>query len=1766
MGKIMVLRTRDELRDSLRVDDSSALPPEFSVNPRQTDFTDNTWGEEIGSVFRVENDITSFMVDESLGVDNTPDDNFNVFDEIKGTEYQDNAEYFMDAYNQPMFDALKIKLKREQKDRMMMERGGWSSMGLSFVAAVLSPTSFIPGTLAARSAKLGYSTSKSALTVGSSGFAATSLQELALQETQGLRTTEESLLNIGFGTVFSGGIGAGLAGLSNRGIKSALARKLDMAGRYSTEFAEKLKTAKGEDPSIVLEADAIIKKGQLDEVKAMAELSDELKAKIADETDEGIAARMNELLPEAKAVGRDQNSVGAAAYGPALEELDIYGTAGSAAHKATKWFNAGNRTVASPSLHTRKLAGNLFESPVFLKMNEYADSPVALETALKIWMEARLPEVIRKMGTSRKDGIFAEMRKAGINMTPLEYRQQIARAMRRNDGNIMKEGVDTGEPSGEFNPFIMKAAKVARDELFERARKELNEVGYDLKSKGSKTADSYLTRLWNRRKLLEKEADFKAREGHVWNYVRNAIDAQINDVAKKYDKKITNLRSEIDELKLGVLRRESSLNERVGPVLQSEYAKLNDIKNQIEQLEKALEEGSSIPDEFGQVFENIAARILPEDVRVQMVDEIKAGTGERFQQGSVTTDTPEFKKWSDGAPLIRAKDAAQHKFKSNKKVVVEGYHGTSGASDIKEFDLNKQSKISPGFYFTPDADLASAYSRSRSFDPNTRQKGGAVYPVYMTFKKPLVLDADGWGWDDLPGHVVKPLTKELGINKNSLPFDTSTIAKIAKEKGYDGVIVKNVYDSPGEDLGTKIVYIAFESTQIKSINNRGTFDPNDPRILNQLDSKGAQGSFNPVKNLISVARDAIDPTGTLKHESIHALKSMNLFQPEEWSLLETTAHEMDWVKKHNIESRYADQFQGDDAVKQERMLEEAIAEEFSQWRRGEVEVSPEVLTIFERIKSILGQIADTLKLSGIEDYNDIFKMIDDGEIAARSRVAKEQELESLQKQKRRIEQTIDRLEGGEELEPDVGLEDVQALLDIARGDKDKPKKPQTLTQFLKARGGLIDESGELKSMGITPKTHQGFVKPAAESLNTGNLFGKSNKSAASFDDAGLAAWEEGFFSERPTVGEFLDAIGRDLEGDHVVRQGDEGEYSLYQDFLAVQDELARLGIDPAKPRANFSRTSGEADAVQAAARIMNAQTEARIKKLEQKINEAEMKHNEQMFKHELDPDGHVDEIVSSIYNKLTNRDYHDLPDDLNTIDFGYLKGRTFGIKDELIEEFLEDDIELIMRSYVRNVAGQIEMKKRFGNIHLSNHFSAIAEEYDALRANVAANDNLTEAQKNKQLKKLDKKEKSDIRDLKFARDKILGNYEHDVDVTNWSRSVDMALQLQYMAALGGVLLTSSLDAFRHPMTQGFGRIFGKALPQLIAGNKTFKMNKEIAKKYAGIAEIIGNHRLAHMAGLSDPSGARSPAEVAIRKMVEGFSKLTGLPYWNQFHKEFAGAVLIDRILENMVKGMDNLKPNERAWMHNIGLGDMSTGAQRMLADGTIQKMHGVWTIDPEKLPRAVSDRFFAAVKKEIDVVIVSKGMGDAPVFMETPIGSMIGQFKSFGAASNQRMLIRGLQDDTGKFVGGLAGMVTAGMFVYALKSLEAGREIDDNPGTWIAEGLDRSGIFFLFFEANNIWEKMGGYGAYQAIGAKAPASRFATRNTTSALMGPVFGSVNDLVSIFGNGARLLNPNAEFDPTPGDVKSLRRVLPYASLPYWRWLVDGYIVPSMQDEVR
>lgn len=128
------------------------------------------------------------------------------------------------------------------------------------------------------------------------------------------------------------------------------------------------------------------------------------------------------------------------------------------------------------------------------------------------------------------------------------------------------------------------------------------------------------------------------------------------------------------------------------------------------------------------------------------------------------------------------------------------YHGTRPGNDIAVFRVRRND----GAYFTPDAGYANGYT-SGLF--NDSAAAGSVYPVYVSLQNPLIVRG-AWESDEVQAFL------DRGLSADEL-----------KVQGYDGAML--YIDGELDQL------MAFEPTQIKSVNNRGTFDPSDPSILSQ---------------------------------------------------------------------------------------------------------------------------------------------------------------------------------------------------------------------------------------------------------------------------------------------------------------------------------------------------------------------------------------------------------------------------------------------------------------------------------------------------------------------------------------------------------------------------------------------------------------------------------------------------------------------------------------------------------------------------------------------------------------------------------------------------------------------------------------------------------------------------------------------------------------------------------------------------------------------
>jgi len=143
------------------------------------------------------------------------------------------------------------------------------------------------------------------------------------------------------------------------------------------------------------------------------------------------------------------------------------------------------------------------------------------------------------------------------------------------------------------------------------------------------------------------------------------------------------------------------------------------------------------------------------------------------------------------------------------------YHGTYREwSDKIQID---QYKI--GKFFTTDPLVAQAY-------------GSFVYECYLTMNKPFIVDAEGSGYSSIP----TPKKLKGWVAEGMDEVDTDIIAKYAYENGYDGAIIKNVYELHHQSLADD--YIVFKSNQVKQ---KGIVEPEiDPYTANKYHKQELQ--------------------------------------------------------------------------------------------------------------------------------------------------------------------------------------------------------------------------------------------------------------------------------------------------------------------------------------------------------------------------------------------------------------------------------------------------------------------------------------------------------------------------------------------------------------------------------------------------------------------------------------------------------------------------------------------------------------------------------------------------------------------------------------------------------------------------------------------------------------------------------------------------------------------------------------------------------------
>lgn len=172
-----------------------------------------------------ENEIGSWLNQKQA--DNTPEEGFNSWEELRKIGRENDFESIVGARNRQSFQAALMNLDRERENKRVLDSAPWwQSVPMQIAAGVMSPTILLPGGGAVKSVKGGYSVARSAMLTGSWAGMGVAAQEAALQATQQDRSALETGIGITGGVLLGGLLGGGAAGLLTRMEREVLERRV----------------------------------------------------------------------------------------------------------------------------------------------------------------------------------------------------------------------------------------------------------------------------------------------------------------------------------------------------------------------------------------------------------------------------------------------------------------------------------------------------------------------------------------------------------------------------------------------------------------------------------------------------------------------------------------------------------------------------------------------------------------------------------------------------------------------------------------------------------------------------------------------------------------------------------------------------------------------------------------------------------------------------------------------------------------------------------------------------------------------------------------------------------------------------------------------------------------------------------------------------------------------------------------------------------------------------------------------------------------------------------------------------------------------------------------------------------------------------------------------------------------------------------------------------------------------------------------------------
>lgn len=517
------------------------------------------------------------------------------------------------------------------------------------------------------------------------------------------------------------------------------------------------------------------------------------------------------------------------------------------------------------------------------------------------------------------------------------------------------------------------------------------------------------------------------------------------------------------------------------------------------------------------------------------------------------------------------------------------------------------------------------------------------------------------------------------------------------------------------------------------------------------------------------------------------------------------------------------------------------------------------------------------------------------------------------------------------------------------------------------------------------------------------------------------------------------------------------------------------------------------------------------------------------------------------------------------------RARMLSIASEKVSYALENDVEKVVRSYIRTMSADIEMARRFGDVNASRWLSTdeknlgqLAQEYstrlEAIKTAVDKKGNPLSPEAKQRAETELAAHYDAMRDrIQAVIDRIrhVRGIPEDPDSFAW-RAGHTVMNLNVLRYMGMATISSFSDVANIVLKHGLTRTFRDIFVPLITNFKEMKMTAREAYLAGEALDVLIHTRANAAFDIFDEfSDNHTMVERGIGFMANRMGLIAGFDFWTREMKKLAAVGTTAHLMDSMKLVMENAgtkaqRAEAEEYLASLGLdaGMVDRVWRQVQQVNGGKRVNGIWWPNTQSWTDDVAKRAFrAALTGEVSNTIITPGV-ERPLWMDKNIGwRMVGQFRSFGFSSTTKTLYAGLQQPDMALVNSTLFSLALGALSYYTWAVATGGDALDeanklDPAKWADEAIARSGRLAIGQEAWEMAQRLPVLRDYATLSGQRTAQRQGM-DFLEMFAGPSFDFANTL------GAVILNLD---EPTQSTIHKLRLLLPFQNLAFFRQALD------------